>query len=103
VGVTSYDSEAVGREASRIIGKGWRNEEQNVVFPIKGQVEDKEKGGMKRRGFLTGSCLPFGDAGASESVEKGEEKHVLGRWIDRKENCDVSLELIILLYQLVKK
>ncbi len=45
VGVTSYDSEAVGKEASRIIGKGRRNEEQNVGFTIKGQVEDKDKDG----------------------------------------------------------
>ncbi len=99
MGVTSYDSEAVGKEASRIIGKGRRNKEQNVVFTIKGQVEDKDKDGEKRRGFLTGSYLPFRDVGASEAVEKGEERYGLGRWIDHKEI--VSLELIILLYQLV--
>ena len=48
-----------------------------------------------------GSYLPFRDVGASEAVEKGEERYGLGRWINRKEICDVSLELIILLYQLV--
>ncbi len=101
MGVASYNGEEVEREASRIIGKRWSNEEQNVVFTIKKQVEDKDKDGMKRRGFLTGSYLPFGEAGASKSVEKGEEKYSLGRWIDRKGICDVSLELIILLYQLV--
>jgi hypothetical protein len=74
----SYDSEAVGKEASRIIGKGKRNEEQNVVFTIKGQVEDKDKDGKKWRGFLTGSYLPFRDVGASEAVEKGEERYGLG-------------------------
>jgi hypothetical protein len=47
----SYDSEAVGKEASRIIGKGRRNEEQNVVFTIKEQVEDKDKDGKNGEDF----------------------------------------------------
>jgi hypothetical protein len=51
VGVASYNSEAVEKKASEIIGKRRRKEEQSVVFTIKGRVEDKNKDGKNGEDF----------------------------------------------------